>query len=233
MWHAIQTFAEAGPELSDEDHLFERLEATATQQGYPYFAFGALWGDPEAYKAHPAPAVRLNYPAEWIAHYFALGYDKIDPVVSISPYAQTSITWEELKPYRPAFFDDAARYGLRAGISFPLRAITGCYVLCLASEENRTIDQAERAHLELFAQAFFLIYQRVRKLTRTDHGLSDNTIRVIRLAIAGYEVPEIAERLNLSKMGVYWCMKDARKRLDCANNAQLYSRAVQLGIVAL
>lgn len=233
MWPAIQNFAKAGVQITDEDQLFEQLEKIATQEGYPYYAFGALWGDPEAYKAHPAPAVRLNYPVDWINHYFACGYDKIDPVVSIAPYALTSITWGELRPYRPAFFDDAVQHGLRTGISIPLRAITGCYVLCLASGEDRAIDPPERAQLELFAQAFFSVYQRVRKLARTDHGLSDNTIKVIRLAIAGYEVPEIAEKLGLSKMGVYWCVSNARERLDCANNAQLYSRAVQLGIVAL
>ena len=121
MWTVIQAFTEKALGMKDEAELFQLLEHTAADLGYPYWAFGALWGDPEAIKQNPAPAVRLNYPPAWIEHYFKSGYDKIDPVVSVSPYAQTSVTWTELRHYRPEFFDDAASHGLRAGISIPLR----------------------------------------------------------------------------------------------------------------
>ncbi|MGY0794325.1 helix-turn-helix transcriptional regulator [Azospirillum argentinense] len=233
MWHQIETFVEGLSGVSDEETLFTRLEAIAADLGYPYYAFGSLWGDPAAMDAHPAPAVRLNYPPDWISHYFSSGYDKIDPVVSISPYAQTSVTWDELRPFRSDFFDEAAGFGLRSGISIPLRAIQGCYVMCLATPEAKTIELAERVRLELLAHGFFSAYLRARKLVKVDHGLSENTIKVIRLSMAGLSVAEIAERLELTSDGVYWCMKDARKRLKCANQAQVHLVAIQQGIVAI
>lgn len=233
MWQIIQAFVERAGNVTDEAVLFEQLERAATDLGYEFFAFGALWGDPEAIKINPAPAVRLNYPQGWIDHYFASGYDKIDPVVLVSPYANTSVTWAELRRDRPDFFDDAARYGLKSGIAIPLRAIQGCYVLCLATGSSKTITPAERARLELLAHGFFSAYQRVRALDPVDLGLSDNTIQVIRLSLAGLSPVEIAERLELTVHGVYWCIKDSKKKLKCANQAQVYLKAIQLGIVAV
>lgn len=233
MWQRIQAFVEKAGDVTDEVTLFERLESAVLDLGYPFYAFGALWGDPEAIKLNPAPAVRLNYPQLWIDHYFASGYDKIDPVVMVAPYAQTSISWEELRRYRPEFFDAAATYGLRSGLAIPLRAIQGVYILCVATDQPKTISLAERARLELFAHGFFAIYQRIRQLPPPDHGLTENTIDVIRLLMAGLSPAEIAARLKLSVAGVYWCIKDAKKRLKCATVAQLSLKAIQQGIVAI
>lgn len=233
MWQAIQAFIEGLGDVSDETTLFTRLEAVVADLGYPYYAFGALWGDPDAYDGLPAPAVRLNYPKEWTERYFALGYDKIDPVVLMSAYVQPSVTWDELRHYRPEFFDDAAAHGLRAGISIPLRAIQGCYVLCLATDHDTTITPAQRARLELLAQGFFSAYLRLRKAQPVGHDLSDNTVEVIRLSLAGLSSEEIADRLGLTTHGVYWCIKDAKKRLKCSNQAQMFLKAIQHGIVAI
>lgn len=233
MWAAIQAFVDGAEAVIDEEDLFSRLERTARDLGYPYYAFGALWGDPGAMQAHPAPAVRLNYPPAWIAHYFQSGYDKIDPVVQVAPYAQTSVTWADLRHYRPDFFDEAAAHGLWAGIAIPLRSLQGCYVLCLATDQPREIVAPERMRLELLAHALFLAYARVRPQTDASMRLSDNTVQVIRLSMAGLSPAEIAERLGLTTHGVYWCIKDAKKRLMCDNQAQVYLKAIQQGIVAI
>lgn len=233
MWRVIQAFVEGAVNVSDEETLFDRLERVATELGYPFWAFGALWGDPEAIKQNPAPAVRLNYPQAWIDHYFATGYDKVDPVISMAPYANTSVTWAELRHYRPDFFDDAAAHGLKTGIAIPLRAIQGVYVLCVATGDDKTISLAERARLELLASGFFSVYLRLRELVTTDHGLTTNTVEVIRLSMAGLSTAEICARLNLTADGVHWCMKDARKKLKCANTPQVYLKAIQQGIVAV
>jgi DNA-binding CsgD family transcriptional regulator len=233
MWTVIQAFTEKALGMTDEAELFQLLEHTAADLGYPYWAFGALWGDPEAIKQNPAPAVRLNYPPAWIEHYFKSGYDKIDPVVSVSPYAQTSVTWTELRHYRPEFFDDAASHGLRAGISIPLRAIQGVYVLCFATGDAKEIGAGERARLEMLAASLFFAYLRLRNLMVTDHGLTANTVEVIRLSMAGLSTAEICARLDLTPDGVHWCMKDARKKLKCSNTPQVYLKAIQSGIVAV
>lgn len=233
MWQTIQSFVEDAGANSTEDALFQQLEAAAADLGYAYWAFGALWGDPEAIARHQPPAVRLNYPEAWVQHYFASGYDKIDPVVMIAPYAQTSITWAELRHYRPAFFDEAASFGLIDGIAIPLRTLQGTYVLCVSTDHPKTITDKERARLEVFAYGFFCAYQRIRQLTPPEHGLTQNTIDVIRLSMAGLPSEEIAGRLGITTHGVYWCIKDAKKRLKCSNQAQLYLKAIQLGIVAV
>jgi DNA-binding CsgD family transcriptional regulator len=233
MWDSIQRFIEGLNEETTEEGLFSRLEVVAADLGYPYYAFGALWGDPEAYEGYPAPAVRLNYPKDWVEHYFLKGYEKVDPVVMVAPYAQTSITWDELREYRPEFFDEAAGYGLRAGISIPLRAIQGAYILCLASDQTITFTPALRSRLEVMAYGFFSAYLRLRHLQPADHGMTPNTVEVIRLSMAGLSPQEIAKRLGLSSHGVYWCIKDAKKKLKCANQAQVYLKAIQQGIVTI
>lgn len=233
MWDAIQAFVDGASRVADEETLFGQLERLAAGLGFPYYAFGSLWGDPAAMQDHPAPAVRLNYPQGWIDRYFERGYDKIDPVVLVAPYAQTSVTWDELRPYRPDLFEDAGAHGLHGGISIPLRAIQGCYVLCLVTDRPHQFEPIDRVRLEVLAHGFFAAYQRVRQISVPDYGLTPNTVEVIRLSMAGLAVEEIAERLGLSKVGVYWCIKDAKRRLKCANSAQLYLKAIQCGIVAV
>lgn len=233
MWQKVEVFVDGAAQVTSEADLFDRLERVVGDVGYPYYAFGALWGDPDAIGDHKAPAVRLNYPTEWIDHYFREGYDKIDPVVLMSPYAQSSVTWAELRHYRPEVFDDAARHGLRAGIAIPLRAIQGVYVLCLATGDDKPMDGIERARLELLAAGFFHAYLRLRELEVVDHGLTVNTVEVIRLSMAGLTTAEICARLQLTQDGVNWCMKDARKKLKCSTTAQVYMKAIQLGIVAV
>lgn len=233
MWQKIQAFVEQSVSTTDEGRLFERLESVVAELGYPFWAFGSLWGDPESIKKNPAPAVHLNYPSGWIEHYFSVGYDKIDPVISMAPYANTSVTWEELRHYRKDFFDDAANYGLKTGIAIPLRAIQGVYVLCVATDEEKSIKGVERAGLELLAASFFAAYLRLRDRVPTDHALTHNTVEVIRLSMAGLSTAEICIRLNLSVDGVHWCMREARKKLKCANTPQVYLKAIQQGIVAV
>lgn len=231
MWDVITKFIEEAVAAKDEQELFGMLERTALRLGYPYYAFGALWGDPAAYEDHKAPAVRLNYPAEWIARYFAAGYDKIDPVVLIAPYAQTSVTWDELRHYRPEFFDEASSFGLVDGLTIPLRSIQGCYVMCLAATEKEPMLSVKRAQLEAFAHGFFAAYLHLRGLESATHDLSANTVDVIRLSMAGLKTDEIAKRLSLTVDGVHWCIKDARKKLGATTLAQLHLKAIQQGIV--
>lgn len=233
MWDSIQAFIQGCAGLTDEAVLFRKLETTAGDVGYPYWAFGALWGDRAAYHIHPPPAVRLNYPPAWIQRYFAAGFDKIDPVVQLTPYVHTSVSWDELRHYRPDFFDEAAAFGLGMGLSVPLRGVQGTYVLCFARPEADAIMATERIALEVLAHGFFTAYLRVRDLQPVQHDLSENTIEVIRLSLAGLSPKDVATRLDLSVAGVYWCLKDAKKKLQCSNQAQLYLKAIQSGIVAI
>lgn len=217
----------------EREALFARLEQALLTVGFPYFAFGSLWGnDPSVDRAQP-PAIRLRYPNDWITRYFAAGYAAVDPVLLAAPHTQTSASWSELYAYHPRLFDEASEYGIRSGVAVPLRAFNGGYVINFASDSNIKISKHDRACLESIAYNFFLSFTRTADNDKTINKLSSNTIATLKLYINGLSTSEIADELGITKQGVYWCIESAKKSLGCRNQAQLFLRAIQLGIVAI
>lgn len=212
--------------------LFARLEQAIQATGFPYFAFGSLRGDPLIDK-EKAPAIRLRYPHNWVERYFTAGYALVDPVLLVAQYAPTSVSWSELYACRPRLFDEASEYGIRSGIAFPLRAHNGCCILSLASDAKIKTTKHDRACLESIAQNFFLNFVKNAEICSTYDKLSSNTIAALRLSISGMSTSEIADVLGITKQGVYWCIENAKKHLGCRNQAQLFLRAIQLGIIVI
>ena len=90
-------FIEATNRAQSPTEVFDLLRGAVATCGFDQLAFGALSQPQQNQLADdiPAPAVALNYPEEWIRHYFERGYEKIDPVVLLSPRTTTPLVWED------------------------------------------------------------------------------------------------------------------------------------------
>jgi LuxR family transcriptional regulator, activator of conjugal transfer of Ti plasmids len=98
-----------------------------------------------------------NYDQEWQSDYFRLNYLAIDPIVRQAKSSKRTFQWSgEQQVKRPskeerAFFVHAADFGIRSGITVPIKAAYGSIaMLTLASDrpkidENREIDPVEAA----------------------------------------------------------------------------------------
>lgn len=213
--------------------LFTLFEEFTKKAGYEYYAFGNLYGDKKAIEDFPAPAITVNYPADWVQYYFEKKLYKIDPVVLLSPYASRYLDWAEIRKHQPTFFDEAKKFGLQSGLSIPLRSFDGCYVLSLSSKNEIILRPDQLSILEMFANQFFLNYLRLREMTHKSPSLSDNQIYAIQATMLGKRAKDIAFELNKSTHGVYFMLDEARKKMECDTVPQLIMKAVQQGIVVI
>lgn len=229
----LDVFARDAAACTSVRDLYAVLASTLDRAGFPFWAFGALWGDGNAFEDHAEPAVALNYPDDWIRAYFKAQYERVDPVVLVMPYATGAVQWRDLRHYCPEMFDAAAEYGLKSGVSIPLRTLSGCYVFCAVRSDPADLDAETLLMLEMIAAGFFAAYLRLRCVSPESHSLTANTVEVLRLTMAGRTRKEIAAQLGLTVDGVHWCLKDAKAKLQCRTTEAALLRAVSLGILRI
>ncbi len=123
--------------------------------------------------AKPGRVVLGGYPASWVTHYFAQGYQRIDPVVAHCHERSAPCLWADARvmpaeasnTYAVArLFDEAGEFGLRDGISVPLHGPGLSWgLMSFTSDEPEDVDFTRLApSLHLLAQ---FVHDAGRQLT--------------------------------------------------------------------
>ena len=136
-----------GLHSSAEEAEFGRVgQRVAESMGFRYFAYLGF--------GQADPVLISSYPKRWSEHYFAQGYQDVDPVVAFARSGRSTMQWtrEAARQFRlhaqKRLFDDADEFGIRHGISV---AITGGF--------NRfavftfAVDEVNSTHGRMVAEA--------------------------------------------------------------------------------
>ncbi|MEH6404054.1 MAG: autoinducer binding domain-containing protein [Sneathiella sp.] len=123
----IAEFIDASNAAPDNNSLFKAMEQFSSSLGFDRIAYGDLNGlKMENPKGLPEPAVLLNYAPDWIEHYIDRAYDKIDPVVQLTPGISAPYKWSrigeqfKLSSDQKQLLDEAKDGGMHNGISVPI-----------------------------------------------------------------------------------------------------------------
>lgn len=87
-----------------------------------------------------------NYRREFQSDYFARGYLTIDPVIRRAKTLKRAFTWsikqdnQRLTKAERSFFDHAADFGIRSGITVPIKAAHGSMAMFTLASEKSAID---------------------------------------------------------------------------------------------
>ncbi|WP_234189185.1 transcriptional regulator TraR [Shinella sp. NM-101] len=87
-----------------------------------------------------------NYRQEWQSDYFRRGYLAIDPVIRRAKSLKRAFTWSGkqdnlgLTKSERSFFAHAADFGIRSGITVPIKAAYGSIALFTLASERPAID---------------------------------------------------------------------------------------------
>ncbi len=132
----------------DEIILKDALNDLARQAGFKGYAYLYL---------RPSHTIAAsNYHAEWRSLYFKRKFDSVDPIVGRAKSLKQVFVWsgeqerKRLSKQERDFFDKAADFGIRSGITIPIWAANGSTsMLTLASdapsiELDRQIDPSSR-----------------------------------------------------------------------------------------
>ncbi|WP_456837572.1 autoinducer binding domain-containing protein [Bradyrhizobium sp. USDA 4486] len=123
MESTFQEFVDA-IQTADDARAFERIATRLTQKlGFERFAYLRLDGE--------APLLISSYPRSWTSRYFQLGYQQLDPVILRARAERDLFCWGGAgriaagNRAQRQFFDEATTFGIRSGITVPIRGAFG------------------------------------------------------------------------------------------------------------
>ena len=235
---AFSDFVAATNGTPNPAHIFDLLQKETAELGFDWVALGALTPQAAApQKKLPAPAVALNYPQDWVEHYFKQNYEKIDPVVMHSQVTLSPLFWSDclerisLNRAQRQIFLEAREVGLNDGISIPIHApFGGAYVLSLASSLGGAEPKVHVAHLRALAMQFFVTYADVSPPQPGIH-LTARERDCLLWSARGKSNWDIGSILKISEHTVDFHFRKAMAKLNCNNRVVAVVAAMRYGLI--
>ena len=219
---------------------FERVAARLTRGlGFQRFAYLHLSGD--------TPMLISSYPKSWTSRYFQLGYQQLDPVVLRARAQHALFAWGGDTP-APAgnraqrrFFDEATTFGIRSGITVPIRAGFGRMAAFTLATGDREVHperlSAEWKDLLQLVGLYFHAYLAARhdELARVQHPgveLTQRERQCLAWTAEGKTVADISVLVQISPRTVVFHLQNARHKLGASSLAQCVAEALRRGLLS-
>jgi LuxR family transcriptional activator of conjugal transfer of Ti plasmids len=222
---------EASDLAQDERTIKQALRNFAAAVGFDRFAYlNVSAGDIRTL---------TNYPTAWQHTYLDNNYATIDPVVTIAKRAMQPFAWSQpgtadATPDTIRFFGEAADFGIRSGVSIPVRGGFGRTALLTFASDKPSADAEVRNAVHAITAVAF-VHVHLNRLVRTSHStavaLTPRQSLCLAWASMGKTMDEIADLLGISERAVRFYVKGARDRLGATNTTHAVRLAVEQGLI--
>lgn len=240
----IAEFIEESNRLSTPDEQFGLLKQAAGALGFNHLAYGVLKGEmPEPPIPGAGPAVLLNYPQDWVRHYFDNGYQQIDPVIAYTPILpgpyrwQSLAQWFDLDERQSRLFDESDAAGISHGISVPLHGPLGsvAVVSFASSHGDGDIDiDPNIGRLQALAAQFHVAFTGVAAgydPGRQSSHLTEREQECLCWVARGKSSWDIGRILGISEFTVNYHLKKTLRKLETHNRIVAVVKAIRLGLI--
>lgn len=207
--------------------------------GFQRFAYLCLSGE--------APMLISSYPDSWTSRYFHLGYQQLDPVVLRARVERDLFSWGGTAR-APAgsraqrqFFDEATTFGIRSGITVPIRGGFGRMAAFTLATGDREIDLDRRIGewKDIVQQVGLYFHVHVAARLDASFGAQQHTGSELtqreRQCLAwiaqGKTAADIAVLVAISPRTVVFHLENARRKLGAASIAQCVAVALRRGLL--
>lgn len=190
--------------------------------------------------SRPCQFVLSGYPKGWRSYYDEQGYMMIDPVLARAAVSVVPFGWDELERDKPAvqrLFSDAARFGLRHGLSVPVHCVNGEFGMMSFARARELPTGAGRWRLFQRAQWLTgLIQERMRHLILDSENAREPRLTArerdcLRHAAQGLTAMAIGERMNIAESTVVFHLNAAERKLGVRTRNHAIARAIALGAI--
>lgn len=209
----------------------------AEQLGFRWFAHLVL--------AEDGATVTSSYPATWVSQYLALRYQDLDPVVQHSQARLDPFAWSgdlpkvSDNPAQRRFFDEASCFGIKRGITVPIRGGFGATAAFTFASDDRPIwaetllgEQMIVAHtIAIYFHARWTMLSSAVGRGATDRTLTERELECLGWIASGKTAAETAVLLSIARRTVEFHLENARRKLDAASIAHCVAIAVKRGIL--
>lgn len=220
--------------IKDEYMLRSILASMASEIGFDFYAYTHM---------RPVdPFAVSNYPAEWQRLYVEHRFDRIDPVVAQARHRPQMFAWGPEHAFlrhtadAKRFVGKASEFGIRSGISIPVRTPFGnLAILTIASGQRSVpVDCTSNAAAAASAVAFLHATVEATQLssaTEDRPALTDRQALLLKWSAEGKSMKDIAMIERTSYHNVNFHLNNARKALNANTLAQATAIATKLKLI--
>ena len=236
----VEDFIEQSNQATNLTTLFSIYSAAMEQYGYDRVLF-ALVNDHPTLQQEAQHGVVKNYPEDWVAHYLAEGYDKIDPVRQRVMVSVEAFTWDQLvattqfSKIQQKLFNEAREAGLNNGIGIPLRGPGGTIAGVGAASGQLNVSPFNRfgQRANLITYQFYFSFWRLmeQKNSKANVQLSQREKDILLWSATGKSREDIALALFISSHTVDYHIRNIFRKLETHTMISAVVKAIQMGYI--
>lgn len=234
MQHWLDKLTDLAALRGDENILKDALSNLAEQAGFRGYAY--LYIRP----GHTVAA--SNYHPEWRALYFKRKFEVVDPIVKRAKSLKQAFAWsgeqerKRLSKDEREFFDRAADFGIRSGITIPIRAANGSTSMFTLASDSTKIQLEREINSVAAAAAVGQLHTRMSllPLTPTEQQpdyLDPKEAAYLNWIAVGKTMDEAADLEGVKYNSVKSKIEETRKRLQVHTMPHLVALAIRAGLI--
>lgn len=226
-------------QTAEDGHAFERVASrVAHGLGFRWFAYLRM-GDGQ-------PSLISSYPKSWTNRYFRLNYQSLDPVVQRARAERGVFSWDaqgatpRSNRAQLRFFEEAKTYGIRSGITVPIRGGFGqMAAFTLATDDPLMRPDhvlAGSGDIVQFVGIYFHAHLSERTIATSVAAkeaapLSQRERQCLAWAARGKTLAETAVLMGITPRTVEFHLENARRKLGAVTIAHAVAQAVRRGFL--
>ncbi|MDK1389643.1 transcriptional regulator TraR [Sinorhizobium sp. 8-89] len=234
MQHWLDRLTDLAAIPGDEYMLKQALETVTETTGFGGYAY---------LNVQPSHSSALsNYHPEWQAEYFRRKFNRLDPVIKRALTLKRAFVWsgERDKPRLSAdeqsFFSLAADFGIRSGITIPVRIAHGALAMFTLTSSKQTMDIDREIDPVSAAGAIAQLHTRIQLSDATPSAeerlrLDPKGATYISWIADGKTMEEVADLEGVKYNSVRVKIEHARKRFNVHTIAHLTALAIRKKLI--
>ncbi|WP_421612197.1 autoinducer-binding transcriptional regulator TraR [Agrobacterium tumefaciens] len=234
MQHWLNKLIDLAALRGDEFVLKDALTHLAQQAGFSAYAFLYI---------RPGQIIASSdYPSEWRSIYFKQKLDAIDPIVKRAKSLNQVFVWSgederrHLAKEERAFFDQAADFGIRSGLTIPIKAANGSTSMFTLASGKPSIDLERNIDPVAAAAAVGQLHTRMTLLPLTPSAqhpawLDPKEAAYLNWIAVGKTMEEAADLEGVKYNSVKSKLEEARKRFQIHTMPHLVALAIRAGLI--
>ncbi len=190
--------------------------------------------------ANPLKGVMTNFPRNWLEHYCSAGLIEIDPIIKHCRRELVPIFWaterRRARGRSRRFWEQREQYGLRSGLSIPLRYELFRGTLSVAFDDSDAAEQ-EVYSLLAISQLFMLVpyllagmCHQLRTSIPVRQDLTPKELECLYWASAGKTTWEMSHILTCSERTIDFHLLNAQRKLGSVSRQHAIGVAAASGL---
>ncbi|MBB6488906.1 transcriptional regulator TraR [Rhizobium lusitanum] len=234
MQHWLDQLTDLAAVPGDEHLVKQGLEAVIAKTGFNGYAY---------LNVQPSQTTAIsNYHPDWQTEYFDRRFNKLDPVIKRARTLRQAFAWSaewdgpRLSQEERSFFSLAGDFGIRSGISIPIRIAHGAFALFTFASSKTKVSLEREIDPVAAAVAVAQLHSRIQFVNSTPTAeerlrLDPKSATYLSWIADGKTMEEVADLEGVKYNSVRVKIEHARKQFNVHTIAHLTATAIRKKLI--